>query len=550
MRGFKDREEGVETFAGTTSRTGQRITNTAIVQDPDFVLFSFDVSQAFAKGMTFEEYARLTGAPLREVEFEVRPEDVPLIRRLPGFEDFDPAKEVLKMLKSIYGLKDAPRAWRKRLHQVLVEFGLTQLHAEPEVYVCHEAESHVAKTTGDTAARRTQIQPETIEEKMVRERAAEQEVPHSPPERWLTNTRLKLKIVLSTHVDDLKGGARKEVAEALLKHLELRFGPCKNEWKSFMHTGVQHELTADGLFCHQWKYISQLKPLVLGAYKGKDDQDLAPEMAGPFVSLLGGAAWTVLTRGDLAVYIQALQRRGGQPRITDCRKLNLVVRFLGRHKIGVMYRRLDGDIRLLGFSDSAFKAQEDEGSGLAIRGLAVLLAADVRPGEPILCTNKTYNVHLLEWLVRRLRRVVRSTFAAELNALTDSIESLILIQLALHQIFCGTHESADQLLLKLEHGALYPPIDLFVDAKSVSDALAAADCCTPQESSLKTHLITIRDRLCRGLVRSVSWTDTRDMIADCLTKGGIDRAMMHAAMLGRVKFVADVVTQHGKQRVI
>ena len=91
----------------------------------------------------------------------------------------------------------------------------------------------------------------------------------------------------------------------------------------------------------------------------------------------------------------------------------------------------------------------------------------------------TISVNFLEWLVRRLRRVVRSIFAAELNALIDSIESMILIQLILHQVYCGTAESSEELLIKLEHGALYPPIDLIVDARSVSDATAAADVCTP-----------------------------------------------------------------------
>ena len=64
-------------------------------------------------------------------------------------------------------------------------------------------------------------------------------------------------------------------------------------------------------------------------------------------------------------------------------------------------------------------------------------------------------------------------FAAELNALIDAIESLLLIQLILHQIHCGTHETPDQLLSKLENGGLYPLIDLLVDAQSVSDAIGA-----------------------------------------------------------------------------
>ena len=138
MRGFKDRCETMETFAGTASRAGQRLVNSMAAQEPDWVLFSFDISQAFAKGMDFAEMARHTGTPLRAVEFDLHSLDIPVLRKLKGFEDFDPKSETLRMIKPIYGLKDASRAWRHKLHQVLSDFGLQQLVAEGEVYVLHD----------------------------------------------------------------------------------------------------------------------------------------------------------------------------------------------------------------------------------------------------------------------------------------------------------------------------------------------------------------------------------------------------------------------------
>ena len=128
----------LETFAGTASRAGQRVVNSQIAQHDDYIMFSADVSQAFAKGLTFEELARLTGQPLRAVEFDLSAADVELLRELPGYSDFDPTRETLAMIKPIYGLKDAPRAWRKKLHQVLVAFYLEQLHAATEQYVLHD----------------------------------------------------------------------------------------------------------------------------------------------------------------------------------------------------------------------------------------------------------------------------------------------------------------------------------------------------------------------------------------------------------------------------
>ena len=85
-------------------------------------------------------------------------------------------------------------------------------------------------------------------------------------------------------------------------------------------------------------------------------------------------------------------------------------------------------------------------------------------------------------------------------------------------------------MARLEAGKLDPPIQLVGDARSVFDALKASDVCDPAEASLKLHLISVRARLESGLVRTLWWCDTRDMLADALTKGGIDRKLLMKAM--------------------
>ena len=99
--------------------------------------------------MTFAEMARHTGEPLRSVEFDLHPRDVPILRKLKGFELFDPRTETLRMIKPIYGLKDAPRAWRQKLRKVLSDFGLKQLIAEGEIYVRHQEERKKQKFSKD-----------------------------------------------------------------------------------------------------------------------------------------------------------------------------------------------------------------------------------------------------------------------------------------------------------------------------------------------------------------------------------------------------------------
>ena len=80
----------------------------------------------------------------------------------------------------------------------------------------------------------------------------------------------------------------------------------------------------------------------------------------------------------------------------------------------------------------------------------------------------------------------------------------------------------------LESGKMYPPLDLCVDARAVYDAIAASDACELAECSLTFHLISVRDRMTHGLIPKLYWVDTRDVLADVLTKGGIDRLLLHS----------------------
>ncbi len=471
MRGFKDHDDNLATFAGTATRWGQRVVNAITAQQSDWVLFSFDVSAAFAKGLSFKELSELTGEPLRVVQFELHPDDIKLLREISGYSDFNPRTEVIEMVKAVYGLKDAPRAWRKKLHLILEEFGLKSLYADPQLYVLHD-------------------------------------------------TRVKLNMILSAHVDDLKGGAPKTVAMELLKHLEKHVGTCTQEWANFTHVGIEHVTRANGIYTHQEKYVASLREIDKKFYADlHDEQHVSDQAKSHYSTLLGGVAWLCLTMPAIAVYVQALQRHGAEPRAQDLKRLNLVLRWVRRHKIGILFRKLPGRLRLVGVTDAAFKAIPDESSGLALRGCVIVLNTDcdTTPASPDGACN------ILEFQCRRQRRVVRSTFSGELNGLVDTLEVLLVIQICLHQIYHGCEATAKSLADDLDNGRLQPPADAAVDARSVFDCLAATDIGELVEGSLKLHVLSLRERLQSGTLRRLFWTDTRDMLADGLTKGTVPR---------------------------
>jgi len=65
------------------------------------------ISKAFLQGVTYEEPSRLTGEPVREVNFYLPTQSVPLLRHGQGFEDVNEQLEVLHSDKPGTGLVDA-----------------------------------------------------------------------------------------------------------------------------------------------------------------------------------------------------------------------------------------------------------------------------------------------------------------------------------------------------------------------------------------------------------------------------------------------------------
>ncbi|MAD34454.1 MAG: hypothetical protein CMJ88_11970, partial [Planctomycetes bacterium] len=118
VRGFKDRDKGtLGTYAGTAQRYSQRIVvSEAVVHGWD--LCTADVEKAFLQGVTYEELAKQTGEPVREVNFYLPAASIPFLRQVEGFENFNPFLEVLHCDKPGTGLIDAPRCFSMKLSQV------------------------------------------------------------------------------------------------------------------------------------------------------------------------------------------------------------------------------------------------------------------------------------------------------------------------------------------------------------------------------------------------------------------------------------------------
>ena len=147
--------------------------------------------------------------------------------------------------------------------------------------------------------------------------------------------------------------------------------------------------------------------------------------------------------------------------------------------------------------------------GLVLRGLVAILVEDNHGKGGSKPQGDIGLVDLVDFPLRRQRRVIRSTFSAGLNGLVDRIEQMLVFQSTLPQIYLGIAQSLRRMIDLLEKGKMYPPLDLCIYARAVYDAIAASDACEPAGCSLKLHLIPVGDRMAHGLIRKLYWVDTR-----------------------------------------
>ena len=124
-----------------------------------------------------------------------------------------------------------------------------------------------------------------------------------------------------------------------------------------------------------------------------------------YMSLLGGIAWVVNTRAEVAIFVGALNRVAKSPKYTDMKRLYTVLRFHKKHAAETLLKKLNGPLKVIAVSDSACKRQDE--SPLACRGSMTLL-----------CTDTPHkfggDAHVRDFDCKKQKRVTRSTFGARL----------------------------------------------------------------------------------------------------------------------------------------
>ena len=157
-----------------------------------------------------------------------------------------------------------------------------------------------------------------------------------------------------------------------------------------------------------------------------------------------------------------------------------------------------------------------------------------------------YPVHPLDYFSKRQRHVVRSAWSGELFNLIDTADMGLLIRMFVHEAVRGVSGTAEELLKLRSDGGFAMELEAAIECRSILSAFSANAVKVPTERGTLPHVQLVRELTDRRILTRLSRVDTRDMVADALTKGRISREEINKLMnVGIWRLSSEALTRRG-----
>ena len=285
---------------------------------------------------------------------------------------------VCKLKKSLYGLKQSPRQWNKKINQFFCEFGFIQNSFDPCVYyLCREnAEMIVGVYVDDLVIASSNL---PLMNELKKALHAEFEMKDLG----------ELKFLLGMEVDILPG--------------EIRLS---------QHKYLQNVLEKFGMF-NATRVSTPMEPRTALS----DNDELLPANV-PYREVIGSLNYLMTcTRPDIATSLSMVARFLNAPTRQHWKCVKRILRYLvGTKHVGIRFVHV-GNLKLTAFSDSDWAG--DEYHRKSRTGFVVLLG-----GGPI------------NWTSRLQDTIALSSTEAEYIAMTETAQDLIWLQYLLESLDC------------------------------------------------------------------------------------------------------------------
>ena len=299
--------------------------------------------------------------------------------------------------------------------------------------------------------------------------------------------------IIAVHVDDVLWAGTPWFEINIIENLKKIFLISKQCRDNFIYVGLSLIQEDDKIEVHQDHYIKDTKLINIdkdGTNRGQHSAINNTERK-QLRSTIGMLNWIATqTRPDISFDVCQASVSFKDATVKDLKKVNKVVCRLHNDHVSIKYENI-GDLsrcKLVTFSDASYGNLADGGS---------------QGGHIIFICNNSNKVIPLQWQSKRIRRIARSTMAAECLAMVDAVDAAFLIKSLLEELLLCQNSIK---------------IVSIIDNKSLFDALYSTK--TIEDKRLSVDVAAVREKLNNGEIAEVKWVESSKQIADCLTKSG------------------------------
>ena len=294
--------------------------------------------------------------------------------------------------------------------------------------------------------------------------------------------------ILTCFVDDMIYGGTNEFDKTINVSMRKIFNIGTENDKSFNYVGIGINQDDDGsITIDQQHYIASLNPLKIDS-SSTNDTPVTKEETKQFRAAVGKLNWlSCITCPEISFEVCWASAHMKNPTSRDVVRLNKVVRYVKELNSTIRFPRMDASsIEISSYSDASFNNLPNGGS---------------QGGHIVFLNDRHGNSCPISWNSGRIKRVVRSTLAAETLALADSI---------------STANYVHQLIVEVFPNIEGKQIRAVTDSKSIFDNVSTSHRVT--DKGLVVDMNFIRE-IDRNLV-NVQWVEGSGQLSDVLTKRG------------------------------
>ena len=354
---------------------------------------------------------------------------------------------IWKLKKTVYGLSDASRTWYLRVKEEFISCGATVSRYDEAIFFW----------------------------------------------RYQGN----LHGIMCCHVDDFCWGGSELFKTKVIGEIHKKFQISQEESAKFKYIGLEICQLSNEIRVQQSSYIKSIDKINIVKSRIKTD-DLTDEESHQLRAAAGQLNWVSnQTRPDVAFDAGQASISVSKGTVSDLYVANKSINKLKSEEVVLKFKDI-GDVtkaRITAYSDASH---------------ANLKNGSSQGGYIIFLHGENDCVTPLSWRSRKVKRVVRSTLAAETLALNEAADQSFFVRAILCEVF------------GLEINRRVLPIKIFTDNHSLVQSVYSTK--TVDDKRLLIDISCLREKLSNQEIDQIVWIEKKYQLADCLTKNGASAA--------------------------